>query len=176
MLNSNGSVADRFVYDPFGKGTMYDANWNLQGALSSTWKYYFQGGRFDGSTGLYNYRYRDLSPTLGRWMQQDPVRDKTAIQSRPSRGLRRPGEVYAVGEASSVRRLPVITPKISGKGFSRNTETATFVAFLVPTFRIGRILRSKCLGILRQPGKGKAPEGLAVSTSLPNIPLGSPAR
>ena len=77
MLNSNGSVADRFVYDPYGKGTMYDANWNLQGALGGgvgdSWRYFFQGGRFDGITGLYNFRNRDLSPTLGRWMQQDAV-------------------------------------------------------------------------------------------------------
>src|SRR5438132_841424 len=65
MLNSNGSVANRFVYDPYGKGNVYDANWNLQGALigglGSTWKYFFQGGRFDAITGLYNFRNRDLS-------------------------------------------------------------------------------------------------------------------
>ena len=60
MVASSGSVADRFVYDPYGKGTMYDANWNLQGALSSTWEYYFQGGRFDGITGLYNFQNRAI--------------------------------------------------------------------------------------------------------------------
>jgi RHS repeat-associated protein len=73
MLTSNGSVADRFVYDPYGKGTVYDTNWNLQGALSTTWVYYFQGGRYDAITGLYNFQHRDLSPTLGRWMQEDPA-------------------------------------------------------------------------------------------------------
>jgi RHS repeat-associated protein len=56
---------------------MYDATWNLQGALGgaigSTWKYYFQGGRFDGITGLYNFRNRDYSTTLGGWTEQDPI-------------------------------------------------------------------------------------------------------
>jgi RHS repeat-associated protein len=77
MLTSAGSVANRFVYDPYGKANVYDANWNLQGpligGLGSTWKYFFQGGRFDPITGLYNFRNRDHSPTLGRWMQEDPI-------------------------------------------------------------------------------------------------------
>jgi RHS repeat-associated protein len=73
MVTSNGTVANRFVYDPYGKGTVYDTNWNLQGALSTTWVYYFEGGRYDAITGLYNFQHRDLSPTLGRWMQEDIV-------------------------------------------------------------------------------------------------------
>jgi RHS repeat-associated protein len=126
MLNSNGSVADRFVYDPYGKGTMYDANWNLQGTLGgtvgATWKYFFQGGRFDGITGLYNFRNRDYSPTLGRWMQEDPVSDKTEIQNlylyednRPltltdPRGLQpRPGTVFFC-------QRPTVTQTPSGGG------------------------------------------------------------
>jgi len=35
--------------------------------------YRWQGGRYDSTTGLYNFRHRDYSPTLGRWMQQDPI-------------------------------------------------------------------------------------------------------
>jgi RHS repeat-associated protein len=77
MVTSSGSIANRFVYDPYGKATVYDANWNLQGALigglGSTWSHFFQGGRFDAITGLYDFRNRDYSTTLGRWMEQDPV-------------------------------------------------------------------------------------------------------
>jgi RHS repeat-associated protein len=80
MLTSTGTVANRFVYDPYGKGTVYDTNWNLQGALSTTWVYYFQGGRFDGITGLYNFRNRDYSPTLGRWVQEDPARYNAGVE------------------------------------------------------------------------------------------------
>jgi RHS repeat-associated protein len=78
MLTSNGTVANRFVYDPYGKGSQYDASWNLQGGIGNgTWFYFFQGGRFDAGTGLYNFRNRDYAPTLGRWMEQDPVGYKT---------------------------------------------------------------------------------------------------
>jgi RHS repeat-associated protein len=67
-------VANRFVYDPYGKGSQYDASWNLQGGIGNgTWFYFFQGGRFDAITGLYNFRNRDYSTTLGRWMQEDPI-------------------------------------------------------------------------------------------------------
>jgi RHS repeat-associated protein len=37
------------------------------------WIYLHQGGRFDNTSGLYYFRNRDYSPTLGRWMQQDPI-------------------------------------------------------------------------------------------------------
>jgi len=40
---------------------------------SKHWVYRWQGGRYDSTTGLYNFRNRDYSPTLGRWVQQDPI-------------------------------------------------------------------------------------------------------
>jgi len=40
---------------------------------SKHWIYRWQGGRYDLTTGLYNFRNRDYSPTLGRWVQQDPI-------------------------------------------------------------------------------------------------------
>jgi RHS repeat-associated protein len=57
-------VQEGFVYDPYGKaGTPY-----------LNMPYLFQGGRSDSTTGLYQFGVRDLSPSLGRWMEQDPVR------------------------------------------------------------------------------------------------------
>ena len=35
--------------------------------------YGFQGGRFDPLDGLINFRNRDLNPTTGTWMEQDPA-------------------------------------------------------------------------------------------------------
>jgi RHS repeat-associated protein len=72
---NNGSplVQEHYVYDPYGKVSYYDAAWNSRPGSAYNWIYLFQGGRYDGTSGLYNFRNRDLSPTLGRWMQQDPV-------------------------------------------------------------------------------------------------------
>src|SRR5262249_9000722 len=59
--------------DPYGAVTYLDANWNVRGSSSFAWIYLHQGGRLDTATGLYGFRHRDYSPTLGRWMQLDPI-------------------------------------------------------------------------------------------------------
>jgi RHS repeat-associated protein len=74
MVTSAGTVVNRFVYDPYGKGSVYDANWNLQGGIGNgTWFYFFQGGRFDAITGLYDFETREDSPSLGRWIEEDSM-------------------------------------------------------------------------------------------------------
>jgi RHS repeat-associated protein len=37
------------------------------------WVHFHQGGRYDSTTKLYSFRHRDYSPTLQRWMQEDPL-------------------------------------------------------------------------------------------------------
>jgi RHS repeat-associated protein len=71
LVDIFGIVKQRFVYDPYGKPSFYDVTWNPSGNGYS-WVYLHQGGRYDSTSGLYNFRHRDYSPTLGRWMQQDP--------------------------------------------------------------------------------------------------------
>src|SRR5262249_47880592 len=57
---------------PYGKVTFLNAAWTTLGASAYSWIYLFQGGRWDSTSGLYGFRNRDLSPTLGRWLQVDP--------------------------------------------------------------------------------------------------------
>jgi RHS repeat-associated protein len=75
IVNPSGAVQERYVYDPYGQPTILDAtpNWNTRSASSFAWVYLHQGGRYDTGTGLYSFRNRDYSPTLGRWMQLDPL-------------------------------------------------------------------------------------------------------
>jgi RHS repeat-associated protein len=74
LLDATGAVVERYAYDPFGKATVYDTSWNVRTAGSAYgWLYLHQGGRFDKDTGLYEFRHRFYSPTLGRWMQEDPL-------------------------------------------------------------------------------------------------------
>jgi RHS repeat-associated protein len=68
-------VLERYIYDPYGKVTYYDAGWTAASSTSAYgFAYLHQGGRYDTVSGLYQFRNRELSPTLGRWMQQDPMR------------------------------------------------------------------------------------------------------
>jgi RHS repeat-associated protein len=79
VTDATGAVQERYAYDPYGLATVYDASWTLRGPASASqyaWVYLHQGGRYEGldsTSGLYNFRNRDLSPTLGRWMEEDPI-------------------------------------------------------------------------------------------------------
>jgi RHS repeat-associated protein len=94
VLAKNGSnnwgAKERYAYDPYGAVTIlngaqgFDADTNGTTVLewsndaNSTsdvaWRYLHQGGRYDSNDGLYNFRDRDYLPSLGRWLQQDPMR------------------------------------------------------------------------------------------------------
>ncbi len=75
IFDNAGNVVERYAYDPFGQVTVLDANWSERAAGSQFgWLYLHQGGRFDATSGLYHFRHRDYSPTLGRWTSLDPIR------------------------------------------------------------------------------------------------------
>jgi RHS repeat-associated protein len=71
LFNRSIQVGERYVYDPYGTPSFYSPSWSP--VSGTTLLYLFQGGRYDATFGLYNFRNRDLSPSLGRWMQQDPI-------------------------------------------------------------------------------------------------------
>ena|GEM_PF-2414997 len=73
LVDASGNVKERYVYDPYGQVTVLSPTWATLSGSAYAWNYLHQGGRFDLVTGLYNFRNRDYSPTLGRWMQNDPA-------------------------------------------------------------------------------------------------------
>jgi RHS repeat-associated protein len=73
LANGSGSLVERYIYDSYGKQTVLDANFNTRSSSSYGFVIGFQGARLDTTSGLYNERSRDLSPTLGRWLTNDPL-------------------------------------------------------------------------------------------------------
>lgn len=76
LVESDGDVAERYVYDPYGKATaVYSDNWSTSVAWSASKKnpIRYGGYFFDNETGLYSVRNRMYHPHLGAWMQRDPV-------------------------------------------------------------------------------------------------------
>ena len=74
LFDNSGNVVERYVYDPFGRVTVVDGGWvERSEGTAFAWHYLHQGGRYDDVSGLYHFRYRDYSPTLGRWTTQDPL-------------------------------------------------------------------------------------------------------
>jgi RHS repeat-associated protein len=74
LINTAGSVVERYVYDPYGKQTVLDAGSNTRSTSSYALVTGFQGARFDTTSRLSILRRRDLSPTLGHWTRIDPLR------------------------------------------------------------------------------------------------------
>jgi RHS repeat-associated protein len=74
ISDSSGNILERFVYDPYGEVTIFNAAGTSTISDSYNWVYLFQGGRVDPTTGLYIFQNRDYSPSLGRWVEQDVLR------------------------------------------------------------------------------------------------------
>jgi RHS repeat-associated protein len=73
LLNASGTVVERFAYDPFGAFSVLDGSWGTRPSSNYAWTYLHQGARWDADAGVYSLRFRGLSPTLGRWLQTDPI-------------------------------------------------------------------------------------------------------
>jgi len=75
LVEDDGDVAERYVYDPYGNCTVYDDDWSdtVPWANSKKNNIRFCGYYFDNETGLYNPRNRYYHPPLGRWMSREPA-------------------------------------------------------------------------------------------------------
>jgi RHS repeat-associated protein len=74
LVNTTGTVVERYVYDPFGAVTIYDAGYTTTRAASSyNWVYLHQGLKFDSISGQYYAEHRGTSPTQMRWEEGDPL-------------------------------------------------------------------------------------------------------
>jgi RHS repeat-associated protein len=68
LMNSGGVVSDTYDYDAFG---------NLVGSTGTTPNVYrYQGEALDAETGLYYMRARYYDPTVGRFLNVDPMTDQ----------------------------------------------------------------------------------------------------
>jgi RHS repeat-associated protein len=62
------------VYNPYGEVFLLNPDWTEQlGTPLVPWQHLFQGLKFTEATGLGYVRNRDYSPTLGRFIELDPI-------------------------------------------------------------------------------------------------------
>ncbi|MDX2105631.1 MAG: RHS repeat-associated core domain-containing protein [Candidatus Melainabacteria bacterium] len=62
LADETGVVSNRYAYSPYGESDDMDGT-----------TFGFTGQRYDSETGLYYYKLRYYSPTLGRFLQPDPI-------------------------------------------------------------------------------------------------------
>ncbi len=74
LADASGNVIERYVYDPYGNVTIYDATWsNTRSASSYANCVLFGGMSLDPLTGLYGDRARWYHPGLGTFTSRDPL-------------------------------------------------------------------------------------------------------
>ena len=62
LTDNSGAVTNKYTYSPFGESAP------LSGTIFG-----YTAQRYDTETGLYYYKARHFSPTLGRFLQTDPI-------------------------------------------------------------------------------------------------------
>ncbi len=83
LSDASGAIAESYAYDVYGRPSVMDSagpdgNWLTEDTATYSASavgnpYLFTARRWDAATGLYHYRHRDYSPTLGRFCQTDPL-------------------------------------------------------------------------------------------------------
>ncbi|MBL8797111.1 MAG: hypothetical protein JNM56_24635 [Planctomycetia bacterium] len=73
LIDASGNVVERFTEDPYGKVTFHDASWDVISASGYDWQYTHQGLHFEAAVGLFDNRGRWYSPTLMRFVSNDPA-------------------------------------------------------------------------------------------------------
>jgi RHS repeat-associated protein len=73
LTNASGVAQERYTYSAFGKLNIFDAAFNVRSASSCSITRTFTGQVRDNETGLMLYRNRIYHPTMGRFVQRDPI-------------------------------------------------------------------------------------------------------
>jgi RHS repeat-associated protein len=73
LTNFSGVVQERYNYTSFGKLNVFDASFIPKSASICHLTRSFTGQALDNETGLILYRNRVYHPTLGRFVQRDPI-------------------------------------------------------------------------------------------------------
>lgn len=73
ITDGSGVVKERYQYDAFGNFTIRNQLGSQLSASTTGNRFFFTGREYDSETGLYYYRNRYYSSSLGRFLQKDPL-------------------------------------------------------------------------------------------------------
>jgi len=74
LVDTGGDAVERYIYNPYGVLTVYDATWaNIRSDSSYDIEYTYTDRRLDLETGLYYCRHRVYHSQLGRFASRDPL-------------------------------------------------------------------------------------------------------
>lgn len=73
ITNPTGVIVENYIYDAYGKPTMYGSTGQVMTGSAIKNPYMYTGRQWDEESGIYHYRARMYDPNLGRFLQRDPL-------------------------------------------------------------------------------------------------------
>ena len=73
VVDSSGTVQERYGYNGFGTVRYMDGSFGSRTGSSYDWETLFAGYRYDTASRIYQVRFRYYHTLLGRWINRDPI-------------------------------------------------------------------------------------------------------
>jgi len=73
ITNSSGVIQESYDYDPYGNTTIFNSSGTPVSASVIGNRFMFTGREYDQESGIYHYRARQYDPSIGRFLQRDPL-------------------------------------------------------------------------------------------------------
>ena len=74
LSNTSGALVERYRYDLFGYPLIQNASASYLGSSAYNNRFLFTGREWLAALNIYDYRNRQYSPHIGRFLQTDPIR------------------------------------------------------------------------------------------------------
>jgi YD repeat-containing protein len=84
LCSESGSPVERVLHDSYGLPSFYDASWGTRSSSAYGNTVLFTGRHWNATSFTYEFRHREQSPYLGRFLQTDPVGTAILFSSRPA--------------------------------------------------------------------------------------------
>ena len=72
-VNESGIIQERYIYNAYGTVTFLDANFGVISSSVVEPDHLYAGYNFDADVEMYHVRNRVYHPTIGTWLQRDPI-------------------------------------------------------------------------------------------------------
>jgi RHS repeat-associated protein len=108
-VDGGGSVVAQYEYDAFGNEI------SRSGAEAQSIPFRFSTKYFDDETSLYYYGYRYYSPTLGRWINRDPLVENAFYLAFAQRNLGLFVKAFVEVSEQSINAYCLLTNEPVGK-------------------------------------------------------------
>ena len=79
ILDTSGNVQERYGFTAFGARRIMAGDFTAKTSSSFDWDFGFHGQFVDTETGYYNYGYRYYVPSLGTWINRDPIEERGGV-------------------------------------------------------------------------------------------------